>query len=40
MFNNNGRSRAAGNGHSERDRWVSQAPTNALMLQEILAEGS
>jgi len=40
MFNNNGRSRAAGNGHSERDGWISQAPTNALMLQKILAEGS
>jgi hypothetical protein len=40
MFNNNGRSRAAGNVHSERDGWISQAPTNALMLQKILAERS
>ena len=40
MFNNNGRSRAAGDGGSGRDGWVSQAPTNALMMQKILAEGS
>jgi uncharacterized protein YecE (DUF72 family) len=40
MFNNNGRSRAHGKGDFERDGWVSQAPTNALMLQGILAEGS
>jgi uncharacterized protein YecE (DUF72 family) len=40
MFNNNGRSRAAGNGGPERDSWVSQAPTNALALKEILADGS
>jgi uncharacterized protein YecE (DUF72 family) len=39
MFNNNGRSRAPGNAHSERDGWISQAPTNALMLQKIVAEG-
>jgi uncharacterized protein YecE (DUF72 family) len=40
MFNNNGRSRPSGNDRSERDSWISQAPTNALMLQKILAEGS
>jgi uncharacterized protein YecE (DUF72 family) len=40
MFNNNGRSRAAGNGGPERDPWVSQAPTNALALKGILADGS
>ena len=34
MFNNNGRSRAPGG----RDRWISQAPTNALMLQNVLEE--
>jgi uncharacterized protein YecE (DUF72 family) len=39
MFNNNGRSRAAGDGEG-RAGWISQAPTNALMLQGILAEGS
>ena len=40
MFNNNGRSRASGDGGSRRDGWVSQAPTNALMMKGILAEGS
>ena len=40
MFNNNGRSRVSGDGGSGRDGWVSQAPTNALMMQGILAEGS
>jgi uncharacterized protein YecE (DUF72 family) len=40
MFNNNGRSRAAGNGGPEPDSWLSQAPTNALALKEIFAEGS
>jgi uncharacterized protein YecE (DUF72 family) len=40
MFNNNGRSRATGNGDDDSSGWVSQAPTNALMLQEILARGS
>jgi uncharacterized protein YecE (DUF72 family) len=40
MFNNNGRSRAAGNGGPERDSWLSQAPTNALALKEILASRS
>ena len=40
MFNNNGRSRAAGNGGTERDSWLSQAPTNALELKEILTGGS
>jgi uncharacterized protein YecE (DUF72 family) len=39
MFNNNGRSRG-GDGDSGRDGWVSQAPTNALMLQNLLEEGS
>jgi len=39
MFNNNGRSRASGNDGSE-DEWISQAPTNAVMLQTFLAEGS
>jgi uncharacterized protein YecE (DUF72 family) len=34
MFNNNGRSRAPG----DPDRWISQAPTNALMLQNVLEE--
>jgi uncharacterized protein YecE (DUF72 family) len=32
MFNNNGRSRAPG----DSDRWISQAPTNALMLRTAL----
>ena len=36
MFNNNGRSQGA----SGRDGWISQAPTNALMLQGILSRGS
>jgi uncharacterized protein YecE (DUF72 family) len=40
MFNNNGRTRAAGDAGSGRDGWLSQAPTNALMLQKILGEGS
>jgi uncharacterized protein YecE (DUF72 family) len=40
MFNNNGRSRPTGNGDEGSSGWVSQAPTNALMLQEILARGS
>jgi uncharacterized protein YecE (DUF72 family) len=40
MFNNNGRSRAAGNDGPERDSWLSQAPTNALALKKILAEDS
>jgi uncharacterized protein YecE (DUF72 family) len=35
MLNNNGRSRAA-NGGEGREGWISQATTNALMLQEIL----
>ena len=39
MLNNNGRSRASGGGEG-RDGWISQAPTNALRLQEILAGGS
>jgi uncharacterized protein YecE (DUF72 family) len=39
MFNNNGRSRAAGDGEG-RDGWISQAPTDALMLQELLGERS
>jgi uncharacterized protein YecE (DUF72 family) len=39
MFNNNGRSRNAGQAGG-RDGWISQAPTNALMLQGILSEGS
>jgi uncharacterized protein YecE (DUF72 family) len=34
MFNNNGRSQASG----DDDRWISQAPTNALMLRGILEE--
>jgi uncharacterized protein YecE (DUF72 family) len=38
MFNNNGRSRAAGRDEG-RDGWISQAPTNALMLQQILDPG-
>jgi uncharacterized protein YecE (DUF72 family) len=36
MFNNNGRSRGSGG----RDGWVSQAPTNALMLKGMLGGGS
>jgi uncharacterized protein YecE (DUF72 family) len=40
MFNNNGRSKAHGNGDSGRGRWISQAPTNALMLKNIVTEGS
>jgi uncharacterized protein YecE (DUF72 family) len=32
MFNNNGRSRTPG----DSDRWISQAPTNALMLRKAL----
>ena len=39
MVNNNGRSRAAGDGEG-REGWISQAPTNALMLKEILGSGS
>ena len=35
MLNNNGRSRTADGGEG-RAGWISQAPTNALMLQEIL----
>ncbi|MEO8289524.1 MAG: DUF72 domain-containing protein [Gaiellaceae bacterium] len=38
MFNNNGRSRAPGASREGRDDWISQAPTNALMLQGILQE--
>jgi uncharacterized protein YecE (DUF72 family) len=34
MLNNNGRSRAAGDGKA----WISQAPTNALMLRSVLEE--
>src|SRR5204862_8114343 len=34
MQNNNGRSRAAG----DSDGWISQAPTNALMLRNVLQE--
>jgi hypothetical protein len=34
MLNNNGRSRAAGDGKG----WISQAPTNALMLRSVLEE--
>jgi uncharacterized protein YecE (DUF72 family) len=33
MLNNNGRSRA-----SDSDGWISQAPTNALMLRQVLQE--
>lgn len=40
MANNNGRSRIRGASGEARDAWVSQAPTNALMLQQILSEGS
>jgi uncharacterized protein YecE (DUF72 family) len=40
MFNNNGRSRAAGDGGDGRDGWISQAPTNALTMQEIISGGS
>ena len=40
MFNNNGRSRTPGASGEGRDAWVSQAPTNALMLQKTLSEGS
>jgi uncharacterized protein YecE (DUF72 family) len=40
MFNNNGRSRAPRANGEGRDTWISQAPTNTLMLQEILSEGS
>jgi uncharacterized protein YecE (DUF72 family) len=39
MVNNNGRSRAAGDAEG-REGWISQAPTNALMLKEILGSGS
>jgi uncharacterized protein YecE (DUF72 family) len=39
MFNNNGRSRAAGDGGEGRDGWISQAPTNALTMQEIISGG-
>jgi len=39
MFNNNGRSRSEGQA-SGRDGWISQAPTNALMLQGMLGVGS
>jgi uncharacterized protein YecE (DUF72 family) len=34
MLNNNGRSRSAGDGKG----WISQAPTNALMLRSVLEE--
>jgi uncharacterized protein YecE (DUF72 family) len=34
MLNNNGRTRAAGDGKG----WISQAPTNALMLRSVLEE--
>ena len=40
LLNNNGRSRAEGADGEGREGWVSQAPTNALMLQEIFAQGS
>ena len=40
LLNNNGRSRAEGADGVGREGWVSQAPTNALMLQEIFAQGS
>jgi uncharacterized protein YecE (DUF72 family) len=40
MFNNNGRSGAAGDGGEGRDGWISQAPTNALAMQEILSGDS
>jgi uncharacterized protein YecE (DUF72 family) len=40
LLNNNGRSRAAGADGEGREAWVSQAPTNALTLQKIFAEGS
>jgi uncharacterized protein YecE (DUF72 family) len=40
MFNNNGRSRAPGATGEGRDAWLSQAPTNALMLQKTLSKGS
>ena len=40
MLNNNGRSQAAGDGGDGRDGWISQAPTNAFRLQELLSGGS
>jgi uncharacterized protein YecE (DUF72 family) len=40
LLNNNGRSRAAGADGEGREAWISQAPTNALMLQQIFAQGS
>jgi hypothetical protein len=34
MFNNNGRSQSSG----DSDGWISQAPTSALMLRQVLQE--
>jgi uncharacterized protein YecE (DUF72 family) len=38
LFNNNGRTRATGASGEGREAWISQAPTNALLLQKILAK--